>query len=327
MPLIESTYAVVMFNGKAFPGAQGIKPESPLQFLLALVPGNKFFKYMSVLWCYVFFVGFLFFRIRNKTLDWMHVFLTGMMFYGLVLYAAAFRKIEGHHFEMALQAQKFIYFFLVECGLLYLWGRQGLKQRRWALFLAAGVLLSSLLYALNRFDHRFTMVKWIKKDIFHKKIKGDLTLLDGQEISHLNMERARGHIVPRWQQEEITGVVDFLKANTSSGEKVFCYPEVGNFNFWADRPFVGKFPIGTFNWMYEPWYQESLKDFKEAKPRYVVMTHLGHRTFPEVWYFRNPRNKERFEEMTRTILDNYQLIRSFESVGIYERKNAIKAIR
>jgi hypothetical protein len=167
------------------------------------------------------------------------------------------------------------------------------------------------------------MIKWIEKEVFHKKKVKGISLLENQDIATLRMERANGHVVPQWQKEEIQGVVEFLKANTISDEKVFCYPEVGNFNFWANRPFVGKFPIHTFTWMYEPWYQETLRDFKEAKPKYVVMTHLGHRTFPEVWYFRNPRNKEHFEEMTQLILTNYRMIRSFESVGIYERKKVL----
>lgn len=314
---LEMNYAVCMFNGRAYPGAPGIKPESLMEFLLALIPGNKFFKYMGPAWCYIFFAGFLWYRARQKKLDWTHAFLVGLSGYGLVLYAAAFRKIEGHHFEMALQAEKFVYFFMIECALLYWWA----QGRRALVYVAAGaLLLSSVVYAVDRFDHRFVMFKLIEKDVFHKKKVKGLALLEDQETAKLNTERASGHIVPRWQDEEVRGVTDFLKTRTRADEPVFCYPEVGNFNFWADRPFVGRFPIYTFTWMYGPWHEELWVDLQKAKPRYVVMTHAGHRTFPAAWYFRNPQNKEYFDRFTRYILENYTPVKSFESVGIYERK-------
>ncbi len=326
---IESTYAVVMFMGIAYPSAPGTKPETLLEFLRACVPGNKFFQYTSVLWCYVFFAVFLFYQARQKKLNWVHAFLTGVMFYGLILFAAAFRKIEGHHFEMALQVEKFVYFFLIESAIFYAWTRlsqpnpAGWPQRQWAYFFVVVLFISSLVYPMARFEHRFTMIKFIEREVFHqKKVKG-LSLLENQPKAFLNIDRARGHIVPRWQEEEITGVVEFLKTHTKPDEEVFCYPEVGNFNFWADRPFIGRFPIATFTWMYEPWYQELLNDFLKIKPHYVIMTHLGHRTFPRVWYFRNPHNKQRFEQMTQLILANYMPVKSFESVAIYERKKSL----
>ena len=131
-------------------------------------------------------------------------------------------------------------------------------------------------------------------------------------------------VIPRWQADEIEGVVAFIQAHTRSDEEIFCYPEVGNFAFWADRPFVGRFPIGTFSWIYEKWYREMVDDFKEAKPKYVVMTHIGHRTFPAAIYFRHPKNIPKFKEVTQLILDNYVLVKSFESVGIYQRKDSLR---
>ncbi len=53
------------------------------------------------------------------------------------------------------------------------------------------------------------------------------------------------------------------------------------------------------------------------------MTHIGHRTFPAAIYFRHPKNIPKFKEVTKLILDNYVLIQSFESVGIYQRKDSL----
>jgi len=317
MPFLESNYAVCMFNGKAYPGAAGIKPETPLEFLIALVPGTKFFKYMGPAWCYIFFAGFLWHKARHKKLDRMHAFLVGVAGYGLVLYTAAFRKIEGHHFEMALQAEKFIYFFMIEAAMLYI---LAMGHRAVAAIVGAAVLVSSAVYAIPRFSHRFVTFKLIEKTVFHKKVKG-LSFLEGQDIVRLDMDRVRGHVVPRWQEEEIRGVTEFLKEHTRLDEAVFCYPEVGNFNFWADRPFVGRFPIPTFTWMYGPWQEELWNDLQKAKPHYVVMTHVGHRTFPAQWYFRNLNNKIRFDQITAYILTNYAPVKTFEAVSVYERKS------
>ena len=83
---------------------------------------------------------------------------------------------------------------------------------------------------------------------------------------------------------------------------------------------MGRFPIATFSWMDERWHEELIADFKKAAPRYVIMTNLGHRTFPKEWYFRNTNNITKFNAMTGLILDNYRPIKTFESVSLYERQ-------
>ena len=127
-------------------------------------------------------------------------------------------------------------------------------------------------------------------------------------------------VVPAWQAEEIEGVTKFLQENTAPDEPVFTFPELGNFNFWADRPFVGRFPIATFSWYQDRWHRELVADFKKTQPRFVVMTNLGHRTFPAALYFKYEKNVRKFNEVTQLILDHYTVVKSFESVSIYKRK-------
>ena len=50
--------------------------------------------------------------------------------YGLMLYAAGFRKIEFEHFEMALQPEKILLFFMLEEAYLRLW-----EKRKWIMAL------------------------------------------------------------------------------------------------------------------------------------------------------------------------------------------------
>ncbi len=323
VPLLQSMFVVIRFNHVAYPGVPGVKPETILDFMTAFYPGSRYFKYMTPAFCFMFFAGYLVWQIKKKRANSLHAFCFGLMVYGLVLYAAAFRKIEGHHFEMALQAEKFLLFFLFEEIYLYFKGlKAGLVRPQinfWGNVMVIVFITSSLGYAYQRFDHRFASFKFIKKEIFHQKVRG-LSLLENEETETLQMERINGMTVPRWQAEEIKGVVQFLKENSGPQDFIFSYPEVGNFNFYADRPFVGRFPITTFTWMYEPWHRELVMDFKRIKPKYVVMTNPGHRTFPAEWYFRNPRNRDFFNELTELILVNYKLKKTYDSVSIYELK-------
>ena len=47
------------------------------------------------------------------------VSLISVAVYGLILYIASFRAIWGHHFEMALQPEKILLFFILEETYLY----------------------------------------------------------------------------------------------------------------------------------------------------------------------------------------------------------------
>jgi hypothetical protein len=300
---------------QTFVDAKGNHPEGFFDFLSALFPNCLYFMIMTPIYAYIFCAAYIVFRIKKNKCNWEIPVLICLAIYGIILYIGAFRKIEGHHFEMALQPEKFLLFFMFEEVWLYLKNKKPAVIFCFVFFFVVG----SLGYAIQRYDHRFAMFKWIKKEVFQQKVKG-LSLLENMESATLHLERVDGITVPKWQAEEIQGVVEFLEKNTGPDEAVFTYPELGNFNFYADRPFVGRFPIATFTWMYQPWHEELLADFKKSKPEYVIMTNLGHRTFPHVWYFRNPKNKEWFELLTRLILDNYEVVEVFSSVSIYRRR-------
>ena len=50
--------------------------------------------------------------------------------YGIILYAAAFRKVEGHHFEMALQPEKLLLFFIIEEAFLFFRRKESLQGKK-----------------------------------------------------------------------------------------------------------------------------------------------------------------------------------------------------
>ena len=299
---------------------RGNYPGNFWSFIYALIPGTKFFKFMTPFYGHLIIWGYLVYRLRKGNLNWEIPVLAMISIYGLILFFASFRAIEGHHFEMALQPEKILLFFLFERG--YLFVKNNLNWKVYALRLLIMVfILSSLGYAFGRYNHRFTALKLLRYSLFHQDKKIDeLKPLYGEPVKELTIDRLKFMTVPLWQAEEIEGVVKFIQEHTIPTEPIFCYPEVGNFAFWADRPLVGRFSVGTFAWVQDKWQRELVEDFKKARPKYVIMTHVGHKTFPAAIYFRWPENIRKFKEVTELILNNYTPVKSFESVAIYERK-------
>jgi len=334
MPFFEDMRVVIMDLNNVFPGEPGAYPDTLQRFLGAFLPQSRYFKFMTPAFFYAAFLAYIVWQIKKGRFHKNLSSLVCIALYGLILYAAAFRKIEGHHFEMALQPEKLLYFFIAEEIFFFLKTRKeeissklrmvGRVRMPWKAlakvyfinFLFFALIASSLGYAIARYNNRFPAFQWTK-NFFLGNVK-DLSPLATEKAVTLDLERASGLVVPLWQAEEFVGVTDFLKKNTKPHEVVFCFPEVGNFNFLADRPFIGKFPIVTFSWMQESWAQQMMQQLEATRPRYVVMTKVGHRTFPEVWYFRYPKNRERFWRVTDYIMANYKPVQVFNSVAIYQ---------
>ena len=328
--LIDTTYTVVFLKDKVLLAAPGYSPEG-LDFLWAMWPGNNFFKFMTPMYCFLFLIPFLVFLKRRNCFMEREIAIVVLGVYAMILYLAAFRKIQGHHFEMALQPEKIILFFMIEYFYFFLieWTSKVPREPmvkmkrlgRIALFsfLIFALMGSSWGYAIARIQHRFIAPKWLW-DVIQRNGNQDLGFLTGMETQTLSIDRAKGMVVPVWQAQEIEEVVAFVKTHTKRDEILFTYPELGSFNFWTDRPFVGRFPVASFSWWRDDWHQELVEDFLEADPHYMIMTNLNHRTFPDEWYFRCPKNKIKFEEMTNLILNRYEPIRTYESISIYQRK-------
>lgn len=337
-PYLQTNYIVLTKMMKTFVDAQGNHPTSFLGFLAALSPGSPYFKVMTPVFCYIVFGVYIFYREKKNALNWETAGLIAVAIYSIILYIAAFRKIEGHHFEMALQPEKILFFFLLEEAYLLLikircqeaerakafvlrgWQFLMMRKKIYLInFLILAFVGSSVGYAVARYNNRFVMARLLGNKLGYGDDK-DLSFLAGIEKREVNIKRAKGMVVPVWQAQEMEEIVAFLEKNTKPDEVVFAYPELGNFNFWADRPFVGRFPIATFSWMDERWHEELITDFKKAAPRYVIMTNPGHRTFPKEWYFRNTNNIAKFNTMTELVLNNYRPVKTFESVSLYERR-------
>ena len=368
-PYVQATDIVLTKSFKTFPNGPGLHPVGVMGFLRAMVPGDKFFQSMTPVYFYALLFGYFIYSIgkykkrmllensfsmqqrryderseefscrkKKGMFDGQLSCLLSVALYGIILYITGFRRLDGHHFEMALQPEKVLYFFLLEeayllilsarfaeaqrlkanvsAGWQYLWTRKKIFA---ANFLIIALIGSSLGYAVTRYSRRFVMFKFIQ-GCFSGGMDKDLSLLHDVPKRPVHIARAEGMVVPTWQADEMEGIVGFLEKNTDPDEAVFTYPELGNFNFWVDRPFVGRFPIVTFSWMDERWYAELVANLTNHLPRYVIMTNPGHRTFPKEWYFRNKANIKKYNDMTQFILDRYEVVQPYESVSLYKRK-------
>jgi hypothetical protein len=131
----------------------------------------------------------------------------------------------------------------------------------------------------------------------------------------LEIERARGILVPRYQKEDIDGVTQYIIKNTKTNESVFTFPEHGIFNFFTDRPVVGRFPIASLAWVNKEYRIEILKGLYETKPRYVILGKVLSNTAKAIG-----SKEELLPEISGFIKRNYILVRSFNTIDIYHLK-------
>ncbi len=332
MPMLEATILFPLRMMTTYLDMGTHIPASFGHFLISLWPGSPYFKVLTPVFLFTAFVGYMVVRFRQRREHGLELaLLTALGTYALILYSASFRAIWGHHFEMALQPEKLIYFYLIE--ILYCetiaWYRQRriiwtAVKRRMALgvisFLIFALFMSSMGYSLTRFSRHFVVYKRFL-DWVESRPSGDYSILHGQDTKELNIERAKGMVVPAWQAEDIEETVRFIRSKTSPDEAVLTYPELGALNFFFDRPFVSRFPIATLSWADDAWHREYLNDIKMKRTRFAVMTNLGHRTFPSQLYFKFPRNIVKFKEVTEYILKHYDPVKRLGSLTIYERRD------
>ena len=127
-------------------------------------------------------------------------------------------------------------------------------------------------------------------------------------------------VVPVRQAEELEAIVTFLEEKTKKNEVVFMYPEMGLYNFLADRPFLGRFPMATFSWFNDHWHKELVQQFKNEKPRHVILPQKLTAVWDKV-YFARQENRAKYDEVMSIIHDRYILEAVTPESYIYKIKN------
>ena len=333
----DMTYAVVTNMTKVFPDYLfEDHPKNFLEAILAMSPLNRHFQHLTPAYCYLFFMAYIVYKIKRKTLNEECLPISVVVFYGLIMYIMAFRKIGAAQFEMALQPEKIILFFMLEEAYLLLRNKKEkirkLLQRKmlntarefnqlkiFAInFLILGFIMSSLGYSLMRYDRRFFSFQYIKYALLGKDRKELVPLYDGN-AEQMRLKRVKGMVVPSWQAQEFRQLTEFVDKNIKQGEPIFMFPELGFYSFLVDRPFVGRFPMATFSWI-GGWHDEFLGDLKATKPMYAVLSKDPGPSFPRA-YFKIEANKRYYDEIMQYINDYYVQVNSTPTLLIYQRKS------
>jgi len=336
VPYFHVTYAVATKMTAVFSDHfLGDHPQNVVAALSGMNPWSPYFKHLTPAYCYLFFIFYIIYQNRNKEIDYKDIGCVCLSAYGLIMYVTAFRKIGAAQFEMALQPEKILLFYMLGKVFFFLLAKRRsylslqpssllAKQKIFNSikihgihFLLFAFVMSSAGYSLARYNHRFFMFQYVR-NVFFSGDKDSLTPLAGKDSEKMLLPRLKGLVVPAWQATDFKQLTQFVDENTEPGEKVFMFPELGAYSFIVDRPFVGRFPTATFSWIGN-WHSELFQDLKEAKPRYVVLAKDPGETFPKA-YFKVPRNKDNYDEMMNYITKRYERVSSTESLFIYQRK-------
>ncbi len=303
-----------------------------------LNPVSTNFKQMTPAYFYIVLFVYIVWKIRQKKLDSTDLAVVCLGAYGFLLYVTAFRHIWAYQFEMALQPEKVLLFFILEQVYLKLREKRiefsvvgvpssgadmGKYTRRWLKiglvnFLILGLVGSSLGYSLARYGKRFVAFKYLTHFLSGKGT-ASLHPLYGKDYRPIKAERADGMAAPAEQAQEIEKLAEFFDNNTQLGETVFIFPELGFYSFIIDRPFVGRFPMVTMAWFKEEWHAEFMADLKKEMPRFAIIDKDPGPAFPAI-FFQLERNKKKYDEVLNLIKKNYAVVDETPGVWIYKRK-------
>lgn len=337
IPYFDCTYTVVTGFPKIFPmHFVSTSPDTLVEAFLGMSPFNRHFKRLTPAYCYLFLFSYFIFRIKKKKLQNKDLSLIMVAVYGLIIYILAFRSMDSGLWEMALQPDKILLFFMLEEAFLFLRIKKddylllkkesllGRLKRRNQLkifginFLIVAFIMSSIGYPIQRYNRRFIAFQYVRDLILQRDVSKLFPLANGQGRA-LAISRAEGMIVPSWQADDLEQIDKLIQENTKTGEPIFFFPELGAYHFIVDRPFVGRFPMITFSWFAnDRWHNEFVEDLKESNPRFAILSKELIDAFENI-YFKVPGNRRRFNEVRDYVDNNFRLISSTPSLHIYQR--------
>lgn len=278
------------------------------------------FKIFVPIFIYSLVILYIFFKLIKKAETDTLIIISVLTIYGLLLYITSFRAIAGSQFQAALPVVIILECFLLENFFLYCknylyTGITSIRKKiTFVCFLC--ILFLSFVYLLGSEKKYYSSLKgWFLYQMDKQKLISTYTMsipIYEVHLSALEIERARGILVPHYQKEDIDGVTQYILKNTKTNEPVFTFPEYGIFNFLADRPAIGRFPIAGLAWINKVYQSEILESIKEAKPRYVIfgkgLSNLA---------LSIGRKEELLPEVSGFIKKNYILVRRFNTMDIY----------
>jgi len=239
------------------------------------------------------------------------------------MYNTGFRGIWAAQFEMALQPEKILLFFLLEVFLVAAIKKKRIlipllrdnnvlkwySRDKWKVYFCNAfmviLLFSSIGYPIQRYNHRFFAFKFVRDKIMGRDT-AHLRPLAKEKTRAVNIERAQGIIVPVQQADELEQVAAFVEEHIMEDEVLFTYPELGIYNFFVDRRFFGKFPLATFAWFNERWYEEYINDLRSSKPKYIILQKEVSEYWKKIYLAREP-NQQKYKDVMDIIHAEYSI--------------------
>ena len=194
---------------------------------------------------------------------------------GGMLYLASFRAIRGPQFESSLPIAVILTAYWLSRAYRFFETSEGdptQRIQRWAAFAAlCGVPLALGMGEIRTYAGGAPA--WWRYQVYKQHLVPHYIGADrlDEDYRVIAVEGAGSSRVPRWQAEEIEGVTRYLRRELEPEEPLLAYPDLGIFNYFADRPHITRFQIPILAAADERWSRELMRSLEAELPRVVLL--------------------------------------------------------
>jgi len=315
-PYLHAQWVVVTNMQKTFLQLDRVPNTIPMFLHAIFFPLDKSFYQMTPMYCYMFFFSLYFWRMLHKKITALEQAALAVAVYGLISFLTSFRKISFMGYEMSLQPEKIVLFFML--GQFMAWAQERFAKFKWlGVVLLAAVVISSVIYSVGRFKTRFYKTSWACQ-LISGKDGGQRALINGSPVTSIDLPRIGHMIIPVWQAKDLEQLKAFVDEHVPMHEAVWMYPELGSLNFILQRPWVGRFPVATLSWMDEGWFDDYIATLESNPPRYAIVAKMKHFYF-DTSYFLVPANRIKHERLMQFLYNHYVMEGQTPTYFIYRR--------
>jgi hypothetical protein len=316
-PYIQAQWVVVTHMQKTFLQTGRVPDTIPKLLHAMFFPFDKSFYKMTPMYCYAFFFSYYSWRLHHQKITVLDHAALAVAAYGLISFLTGFRNLWFVEYEMSLQPEKIVLFFLL--AQLIIWTQQNLARFKWVgTALLAGIIISSVIYCAGRFKTRFYKSSWAYQLLSDHKNEGKSVVINGAPLTPIDLPRLSHMSIPKWQAKDLEELSHFIDEHVPAHEVVWMYPELASLHFILNRPWVGRFPMAILSWMNEGWFTEYETTLENNPPRYAIISNMKTFYF-NTPYFLVPANRIKHERMMQFLYSHYVVEGQTPNYLIYRR--------
>jgi len=313
---LQAQWVVVTNMQKTFLQLDRIPNTIPMFLHAIFFPLDKSFYQMTPMYSYMFFFSLYFWRMFNRKITAIDQASLVVAVYGLLLFLTGFRNLWASEYEMSLQPEKIVLFYLL--GQFITWAGQRFARFKWmGLVLLAAVILSTAIYTTGRFKTRFYKFSWVC-ELLQGKDEAKREIINGSPVRPIDLPRLKHMTVPVWQATDLEELNRFVNEHVAAHETVWVYPELGCLHFLLDRPWVGRFPMVNLCWMDEGWFTDYEATLLQHPPRYAIVSKMKEFYFNPN-FFKVRANRVKHERMMQFLNNHYVIETQTPSYLVYRR--------